>query len=84
MGGLKKRTKGGVAWHTPRPGALTPHKAPPLIVSLGEPEQAPAAGSGAPDPPAAGARAAAAEVNKQLPVKGSNCLQDSGQWGGQP
>lgn len=54
-----------MAWHTPRPGALTPHKAPPLIVSLGEPEQAPAAGSGAPDPPAAGARAAAAEVRRR-------------------
>lgn len=66
-----------MARRPPRPGALTPHKAPPLIVSLREPEQAPAAGSGAPDPPAAGARAAAAEVRRRR-----ECAQPGGRPGG--
>lgn len=55
----------GVTQTPPRPRNADVTQAPPLIVSLGEPEQAPAAGSEAPDLSAAGARAGAAEVRRR-------------------
>lgn len=81
---VKERGAGLTGSPAPRykprlPGALTSLMAPPLIVSPGEPEEAPAAGSRAPDPSAGGS---AGRSRRGEGSVGRRRARGAGGWGG--